>query len=380
MSKHFFDEQREHSEVKSQIVSKYFEVWTKIMVKKSPSDRLAYIDLFSGPGRYTDGTKSTPIKILEQIIDDTILQKKMVVLFNDADDRYADSLRKDVMGLPGIDSLRFMPQVSNTVVGDEIVEQLKEANLVPSLSFIDPWGYKGLSSKLISAVIKYWGSDCIFFFNYNRINMGLDNPRVAEHMNAIFGSEKAAVLRKNLKGLRPHERERRILNGLVETFSEAGVNFVLPFRFLRPESNRTSHYLILVSKSVLAYTIMKDIMYTHSSEYDDGVASFSFGASPSPTAQLELPSIAPKLLDILGEELCTCFAGKRLTVKKLHEMHQVGKPYVLRNYKEALRRLEGSGKIVCDPSDRVFRNGVKTMADEVWIAFPQLNTQPRHTA
>jgi hypothetical protein len=38
------------------------------MVRKSRSDRIAYVDLFAGPGRYGNGTKSTPLLILETAI------------------------------------------------------------------------------------------------------------------------------------------------------------------------------------------------------------------------------------------------------------------------------------------------------------------------
>ena len=69
-------------------------------------------------------------------------------------------------------------------VGKEIVKMFEQMRLVPTLFFVDPWGYKGLSLSLINSVLKNWGCDCIIFFNYNRINMGLHNEAVEEHMNA----------------------------------------------------------------------------------------------------------------------------------------------------------------------------------------------------
>jgi len=56
----FFDERDDQSEVKARIVSKYFYVWAKIIVPHARSQRIAYIDLFAGPGRYKDGSASTP--------------------------------------------------------------------------------------------------------------------------------------------------------------------------------------------------------------------------------------------------------------------------------------------------------------------------------
>jgi three-Cys-motif partner protein len=75
----------------------------------------------------------------------------------------------------------------NNEVGTEIVEHFESIKMVPTLFFVDPFGYKGLSLRLVNAVLKNWGSDCIFFFNYNRINMGVGNDAVLQHMEALFG-------------------------------------------------------------------------------------------------------------------------------------------------------------------------------------------------
>lgn len=58
----FFDEFREQSLVKTEIVTKYFGAWAKIMISlaKKRNNNIAYVDLFSGPGRYKDGSESTP--------------------------------------------------------------------------------------------------------------------------------------------------------------------------------------------------------------------------------------------------------------------------------------------------------------------------------
>jgi len=58
----FFLEQREQSIIKARIVSEYFSKWAYVMLgsqKKYPShsQRMAYIDLFTGPGRYDDQNK-----------------------------------------------------------------------------------------------------------------------------------------------------------------------------------------------------------------------------------------------------------------------------------------------------------------------------------
>ena len=71
-NKGFFEEQQEQSQVKAVIVQKYFWAWSKIMIKTNKVKKVAYIDLFSGPGRYKDGSKSTPLLVLENAVGDLL--------------------------------------------------------------------------------------------------------------------------------------------------------------------------------------------------------------------------------------------------------------------------------------------------------------------
>jgi three-Cys-motif partner protein len=143
----FFDETTEQSVAKATIVSKYFWAWAKVLIPsvKKGQRRIAYIDLFAGPGRYKDGTKSTPILILEKAILDEDMREMLVTVFNDADKNNSKSLKKAIDALPGIDTLKYKPEVNDEEVGEEIVKKFEQMRLVPTLFFVDPWGYKGLS-------------------------------------------------------------------------------------------------------------------------------------------------------------------------------------------------------------------------------------------
>jgi hypothetical protein len=114
---------------------------------------------------------------------------------------------------------------------------------------------------------------------------------------------------------------------------------------------------------------MKRIMYRYSSEHNDGVASFTY--IPVTNRQLSFLALYSRPLDELGDDLCRCFAGRTMTVEDLHNQHHINTPFVLPNYQEALRRLEDSGRIICNPSNRQIRKGQKTMANHVRITFPR---------
>ena len=111
----FFRESKQQSQVKSIIVSKYFDAWSKIMIntqnKFISEEKIAYIDLFAGPGRYSDGTISTPLLVLKKAIQDEDLRQRLVTIFNDKDERNTSSLSKAIKELSGIGTLKHQPQV-----------------------------------------------------------------------------------------------------------------------------------------------------------------------------------------------------------------------------------------------------------------------------
>lgn len=211
----FFDESTEQSRIKAAIVAKYFWAWAKIVLKKQPG-RIAYVDLFCGPGRYKDATKSTPLLVLETAVADRDMRKRLVTMFNDSHQENVDSLREEIARLPGIDTLKHYPIADTGTVGEHTIQELSKIKRVPTLLFADPWGYKGLSLELFATFLKHWGCDCVFFFNYNRINPGLANEIVKEHMDALFGEALAEQLRRTLGGLPPREREAAIVEALCK--------------------------------------------------------------------------------------------------------------------------------------------------------------------
>jgi len=367
----FFRESREQSIVKSTIVSKYSWAWAKVIMPtaaRAHVGKIAYLDLFAGPGRYLDGTRSTPLLILERAIADPDMRKMLATVFNDKDERHARELEVAIKALPGIETLQYQPVVLNEEVGTEMVKQFQTTTLVPTLFFVDPWGYKGLSLQLVNSVLKDWGCDCVFFFNYNRISMGLSNPAVEDHMNALFGKPRADALRPKLEGLAPYGRELMIVEELCKALESSGEKrFVLPFRFLNDQGTRTSHHLIFVSKHFRGYEIMKSIMAKESSRRDQGVPSFEYNPADDRFHRL-FDLTAP--IDELEGGLLDYFAGRRLTMKHIYLEHNVGRPFIEKNYKDALRSLETKGEIRCEPPAAKRRPG--TIGPHTRVTFPRV--------
>ncbi|NLS68387.1 three-Cys-motif partner protein TcmP [Bradyrhizobium brasilense] len=360
----FFDEQLDQSDTKARIVQKYFYAWAKVITPtaKQMNNKIGYFDLYAGPGRYKDGSASTPLLVLQHAIDDADMRSMLVTMFNDADENHSSSLQAEIDALPGIETLKYKPDVLCNEVGEDVEKFFTETKLIPSFTFVDPWGYKGLSLKIVNGVIKDWGCDCVFFFNYGRINAGLTNPKVRSHMDALFGKERVDALQIELKDKTPEQRERIVLENLSRAIKEMGGKYVLPFRFRR--GNRTSHSLIFVSKHFKGYEIMKSIMASESSTEDQGVASLTY--SPADASTPLLFSLAQPF-DKLLKDLPEVFAGETLTMREIYEQHSVDTPYTDKNYKEALKQLELAGTIKTDPPAAARKKN--TFANHVKVTF-----------
>ena len=368
----FFAESREQSQIKARIVAKYFWAWAKVIIPstKTHGNRIAYIDLFAGPGRYEDGTLSTPLMVLQHAIEDQDMRNMLVASFNDRDVDNVGKLRAAVEALPGISTLKHKPQITNEVVGEQLTSMFATVKLVPTFFFVDPWGYKGLSLGLINSVLQNWGCDCVFFFNYNRVNMGLNNDAVREHMDVLFGKQRADKLRENLNGLASTDRENLIVEELAQSLKALGGSFVLPFAFKDENGSRTKHHLIFVTKHRKGYEIMKEIMAKESSEHIQGVPSFEFSQA-SERCQMLFELSRP--VDDLADMLMNDFAGETVTMENIYFRHSVGKPYITKNYKQALVELESQQRVTVEPPAEKRRKikGQVTFAEHVKVTFPR---------
>jgi len=340
MQKHeFYGRPTDASRVKQDIVAKYFGAWKNVLKTWPHAPRLGYVDLYSGPGVYADGSPSTPLLILQQALEDNYLRKKLVTIFNDGNSQIAAELRANIARLPGIQQLVNEPQVYEHAVSEKVVALV---HAIPTLLFADPWGYKGLSIKLIEGFLGIGGSDCIFFFNYNRINAGLGYEGFDEPLDAVFGHIRAEALRSKVRGLTPVQRERIVIGEMQAALKELGARCALPFRFISATADRTSHHLLFASKHPKGCNIMKELMRQHSSDMTQGFGSFEFTGATVTSEQPMLPGMGP--LDDLKAALLRQFAQKTISFDDLILQHE-HVTATERNFKDAVLQLESEGAV-----------------------------------
>jgi hypothetical protein len=98
--------------------------------------------------------------------------------------------------------------------------------------------------------------------------------------------------------------------------------------------------------------------------------------NPADERQGLLFELARPLEDLEGM-LLERFAGRTLTMVQVFDQHNVDTPYIKKNYKDVLTKMELDGTITADPphSSRRKRKGEVTFGDDVRVTFPPKSKQ-----
>lgn len=103
MKNNFFNTPSENSKIKIALTVNYFKNW---LSENKNEQSLCYIDLFSGPGTYETGYKSTPILIMEEILKHQKTAQKFNIILNDKNKEYIEKLSKSVVGIQNLKLLK----------------------------------------------------------------------------------------------------------------------------------------------------------------------------------------------------------------------------------------------------------------------------------
>ena len=371
MATDFFDKRSDSSALKAQIVVKYLVAWGRVVAPRA-DEHVVYFDPFCGRGAYRDGSRSTPLLVIEAASSVQALREKLMIVFRDAQEAYCFDLTTSMAKMPETGAFAHRPIAVCEEVDAALGQQFAGTTLSPTFAFLDPCGYKGLTLELINSLVKDWGCDCLIFFNYSRINAALTNPKVRDHMEALFSPSGLVDLRERVKGQTPRDREWIAMRFFEDLLLNQGPSqYVRWFRFLRSGVDRTSHYLMFVSKSFRGYDIMKQIMAAEGKFSPEGVPLFEF--DPQEPDYVQTGLFDESRLDDLAKGLMDELPSRMLNVQEIYRSHSPGTDYIPDNYKSALRSLEEKGVVRCDPPaiERPMRKGVRTMADGTLVTFPR---------
>ena len=363
----FFDHQSEHSRVKTEIVVDYFATWAQIMEGRCQT--LTYLDLCSGPGRYKDGTESTPLLILSKAMKQPGLKEKLHVAYYEKTKANFDELKKSVENHPASSWLAHRPVVEHKEVNPALIKELPVDDC--TFCFIDPFGYRGVSLGLLVSVLKDWGSDCVFYLSVSGVRRNVKNSSQTGALTGLFGSDGLEVLRDHVsrRTSRPTFGELVVkrLQMALQRRNMPRAMYFLPFAVEHDRRNMISHYLIFLTKHPKGFEIMKFIMAKRSHKDKDGIPLFRF----TNCTQLEL-GLARKMDDLLCS-LRRDFEGQTITVGKLVDLcHHNRYMYTTENIKSALDVLEVRSLLSVDlprQKRRKNKDGKLTMGDKRTVTF-----------
>ena len=364
----FFRRLREGSRVKQKIVADYFVYYNRVMARRN--EKVGYADLFAGPGSYTDDSggvhESTPVLVTKAAISEPLFRDKVHLWFNDGDMENHERLKETIESIPGVGSLVHAPTITGKIIDSQWPRKMERVK-VPTLVFLDPCGYKGLSLRLVKSILKGYGNDCIFFFNYSRINMKLDLEIMNNSIDEFFEPARSAVLRSAIQDKSPQEREDLILASVRSALEEAR-GIPQCFRFVS-ERNRTSHHLFFASKDPRAAAAMKRTFNAASSTVTEGVGS----GEHDPRARDRSGLLFAGLYEV-QDQLLDRFHGRRIQFGRLLEEESRSR-FTDSNYRDAILELERNSRVTVNPpaeSRRWQAGGLKrSLPLTAYITFPE---------
>ena len=347
----FFNSQTASSRIKSNIVANYFPKYCKIILKH-PQKEIRYLDLFSGPGIYMDGSLSTPILIGDLCNKDVTLRNVVRLMFND--NQHIDTLKDHFLKRYVDYPFKFDPRFANKTVGED--EQLssyfRKSTIVgknphPTLLFFDPFGYKGINTRDLANFLSNWGNEIFLFFNIKRIHAAVENDKFDDLMNELFPTTFQKIKNDRKYVGQVSERLNLIIENLANEFKHIVPNlFHCAFKFQEEDSHTTSHYIIHFTKHNRGYDLVKQIY----NDFDNigatlGVnGDYTFDAKKLDTSN-GLIDFGDQNINILCNDLVDKFKGRKLTASQLFEEHHTSNKYCRKHYSEALRILVSKGII-----------------------------------
>lgn len=359
----FFAVQKEKSRVKTLIVTEFFKAYFPIINATFQRD-IWYIDLFCGPGCYEDGSASTPIKLLDVIdsFKDDAVRARLKIVFNDHNKDYTEKLRQHIQMHPVLPRLKYQPQILNLKASEVDLSTYTRGNN-PIFSFVDPWGYKDVSMSQVWSLVKNRGSDCVLFFNSDRILQDISKPANAQDFQQIFGDlfEDAKAIQTDSTMSQRKKAEafltlfsKNLYLTVQKEYGNKFKIFVLPFYVEADDKEKTSHYIVFISKAHKAIQEMRKVMIKHGNSI-----SAELGYDSKDEMQISLLNRNDDSSESIIKTIKTIFSqhqqfyGTKYTVASLselmdrHEMWTMYRvlPYSLQEVKSAIQKLHQRGCI-----------------------------------
>jgi three-Cys-motif partner protein len=324
-----------HTLAKHEILRRYLGAWFPIL--GTHNRRIVYIDGFCGPGRYAGGESGSPIIALQEAINQAarLCDTEIVFLFVDERADRIAHLKKELaeLSLP----TNYRVQATTGMFENELEQLLDRLDaqglqLAPTFAFLDPFGFKGLPFRLVRRLLTNDKTEIFINIMADAINRFLEHPddQVRQHIIELFGTDEVLSVAQSsgdrVTGLRL----------LYQQQLQSYARYVRYFE-MRDCDGKTIYYLFFASNHPLGHVRMKEAFWKI-----DPSSGFCFSDATDPN-QLVLfeNDETPRLAD----DLARAFAKRKVSVEQVKKYVENTTPFVATHMREALKLLEGEGRI-----------------------------------
>lgn len=249
---------------KHSIFKQYLQWWLPHVVHSYGN--ACILDGFAGPGEYIEGDYGSPLIALNTLY--TTLpptQHHKVQLFCiEKSQRRTTHLRKLIAkAYPQFTAQKNrLYRISQSMFEATVDAYLHELqpfneNIIPTLAFIDPFGFKDIPFVLLTNLMKQTNCDLLLTFMYEEINRFLTHPHksIQHHFDRLFGTDQWRLLTTY------ENREDLICNLYIQQIKQAtNVKYACKFR-MRNGNNGTDYFLFFFTSHLDHLTQMKHIFW-----------------------------------------------------------------------------------------------------------------------
>ncbi len=345
---------KEHTEVKHRILRKYLTTWTRIVSSANPE--VHYFDGFAGRARYEDGEPGSPLLAIDVANRNSDIFDTFHCTFNDYSHDNYKTLKDETESK--VEQCENSDKIKHTCFNEKFEEialpVLKSDAYtdLPSMVFIDPFGYSGTPFEIISKIMNLQESGNEVFFNFmvDKIRRFLNDDEKEETITRAFGSDDWKTIRQYSDR---EKQEEEILKLYVSQLkSAANVEYVFPFQMKHPDKDVTLYYLIHATNHFKGFKVMKDVMFNEGA--DDNFAylgSDHYGYEDEQTNLFEATASEDVRVKELRQRLLDVYDGETVTFKDLLKYTYLRTDLVETHCRSSLETLEARDKICVNRGD-----------------------------
>lgn len=347
-----------HTKAKHKIIEEYLKGWFPIL--SSWNNRIVYLDGFSGPGLYDDGSYGSPVIALEVAKTHRLKLAKEVIFYFIEKEKDRLNYLKELLDSKYLffkeDSYKELPAnfKVHIVLGEfnEVMTSILKAiekkgtNLASTFAFIDPFGYSDINVNILGNILSFEGCELLITYMVGFLDRFVYDQAHKDSIKQAF-----LLSDEELNGVvqtkDSEEREKlwlRLLicklEGCMKTEGLEGQRILsLSFR-VRDKMNRTMYYLVYFTKNTRGLELMKESMWKVGKEGNYVFSDYNF--VPSQTSILDYCDEKMWIKEA-SEELHYNFMGKVASVEEIKNYVLINTPWIWR--KSILKLLEENGKI-----------------------------------